>query len=62
MDRRLEQDAHDAPAHPPGARRVEAVAAGRDATYPMLAPAAAVAVASDQEAEDVQPCAGHVNV
>ncbi|HEU4974972.1 MAG TPA: hypothetical protein VFT50_07750 [Baekduia sp.] len=61
MDRRPAQDSQPAAAKP-AARRFEAVAADRDRTYPMLAPAAAVAATSDQDAQDIQPCAGHVNV
>lgn len=61
MDRRSQQEpGRSAPA--PAARTFAPVAADRDATYPMLAPAAAVATTSDQDAEDVRAWAGHVNV
>jgi hypothetical protein len=59
MDRRLEQDVPQRP----GARRFGPVQEEhRDALYPMVAPAAAVAATSEEEAEDVAPAAGHVNV
>lgn len=61
MTGRSDQDAEQRTAAP-SARPSRPVTVDRDATYPMLAPAAAVAMASDQDAEDVQPCAGHVNV
>jgi hypothetical protein len=59
MDRRLEQDVPQRP----GARRFEAIQEqDRDALYPMVAPAAAVAATSEEEPADVAPAAGHVNV
>lgn len=62
MDRRLEQDAQQR-AGAPEPRRFDPIAEGdRDALYPMVAPAAAVAATFEGESADVAPAAGHVNV
>jgi hypothetical protein len=61
MDPRFEKDLPRDREEPTATRRFEAIAAGQDATYPMLAPA----MATHMDAEDVfdeEILAGLVNV
>jgi hypothetical protein len=61
MDPRFEKDLPDAQEQSLPTRRFAALVAEQDATYPMLAPAAAVHVAAE-DAFDEEILAGLVNV
>jgi hypothetical protein len=61
MDDRFEQDLPDRGAESVPTRRFAAIAAEQDATYPMLAPAAAVHVGQEEDVFDEQILAGLVN-
>jgi hypothetical protein len=61
MDPRFEKDPPDAQEQSLPTRRFAALVADQDATYPMLAPAAAVHVAAE-DAFDEEILAGLVNV
>jgi hypothetical protein len=58
MDTRFEKDQDESLP----TRRFAAIAAEQDATYPMLAPAAAVHVGSEEDVYDEQILAGLVNL
>jgi hypothetical protein len=61
MDARFEKDPPDPQEQSLPSRRFAAVVAEQDATYPMLAPAAAVHVGQEEDAFDEQILAGLVN-
>jgi hypothetical protein len=61
MDRRLKMDPPRGEESEP-TRRFAALADANDATYPMLAPAAAVQLGHEDDAFDEQILAGLVNV
>ena len=61
MDARFEQDQPDPRRESEPARRFAAIAAEQDATYPMLAPAAATHMGAE-DAFDEEILAGLVNV
>jgi hypothetical protein len=61
VDNRLEKDPQLRDESPP-ARRFAELADANGATYPMLAPAAAVTLGQEEEAFDEQILAGLVNV
>jgi hypothetical protein len=63
MDPRLDTDPQALHDEPPAWRRFAPLAEDeRDATYPMLAPAAAVTVGHEEDVFDEQILAGLVNV
>ena len=62
MDARFEKDLPTTQEQSPPTRRFAAIAAEQDATYPMLAPAAAVHLGHEEEVFDEQILAGLVNV
>jgi hypothetical protein len=61
MDARFSKDLPQTQEQSPATRRFAAIAAEQDATYPMLAPAAAVHM-GPEEAFDEEILAGLVNV
>jgi hypothetical protein len=61
MDARFEKDLPETQEESPPSRRFAAIAADQDATYPMLAPAAAVHVGQEEDVFDEQILAGLVN-
>jgi hypothetical protein len=61
MDARFEKDLPDPQTQSPATRRFAAIAADQDATYPMLAPAAATHMVAE-DAFDEEILAGLVNV
>jgi hypothetical protein len=61
MDARFEKDLPKTQEQSPTTRRFAAIAAEQDATYPMLAPAAATHMATE-DAFDEEILAGLVNV
>ncbi|MCW2993611.1 MAG: hypothetical protein JWQ18_1106 [Conexibacter sp.] len=62
MDARFEKDLPAAQEQSLPTRRFAAIAAEQDATYPMLAPAAALHVGQEGDAYDEQILAGLVNI
>ncbi len=62
MDPRFEQDRPDPQEESVPSRRFAALAAEKDATYPMLAPAASVHLGQEEDAFDEQILAGLVNI
>jgi hypothetical protein len=62
VDPRLEQDLTPEPVRPEQRRFAALTEADHDATYPMLAPAAAVTFGHEEDLFDEQILAGLVNV
>ena len=62
MDARFEKDLPETQEESLPTRRFAAIAADQDATYPMLAPAAAVHLGHEEDAFDEQILAGLVNI
>jgi hypothetical protein len=62
MDARFEKDLSTAQDQSLPTRRFAAIAAEQDATYPMLAPAAALHTGHEEDTFDEQILAGLVNV
>jgi hypothetical protein len=62
MDARFEKDLPPAAEQSLPTRRFAAIAEEQDATYPMLAPAAAVALGHEEDVFDEQILAGLVNL
>jgi len=62
MDARFEKDLSTAQEQSVPTRRFAAIAAEQDATYPMLAPAAALHLGQEEDVYDEQILAGLVNI